>query len=126
MRAMKRGVYSLTYRKSLNGLARKVWHKHFFHKLKENCISAKLLNIVTDFLLQWNQRVALNRQYSIWIATEAGVPQVSIPGPLFFLIYINDLSGGLALNAKLFVDDTSLFSVEENMNKLADELNEPK
>ena len=119
MRAMKREVYFLTYRKSLNGLARKVWHKHFFHKLKENCISAKLLNIVTDFLLQWNQRVALNRQYSIWIATEAGVPQVSIPGPLFFLIYINDLSGGLALNAKLFVDDTSLFSVEENMNKLA-------
>ena len=28
-----------------------------------------------------------------------------------FLIYINDLSEGLSTNAKLFADDTSLFSV---------------
>ena len=66
MRAMKREMYFLTYRKSLIGLARKVWHKRFFHKLKENCISAKLLNIVTDFLHQWNQRVALNRMDCNW------------------------------------------------------------
>ena len=31
--------------------------------------------------------------------------------PLFFLIYINNLSDGLTANHKLFVDDTSLFSV---------------
>ena len=42
---------------------------------------------------------------------EAGVPQGSIPVPLLFLIYLNDLSGNLASNPKLFPDDTSLFSV---------------
>ena len=31
-------------------------------------------------------------------------------GPLFFLIYINDLTDNLNSNVKLFADDTSLFS----------------
>ena len=47
----------------------------------------------------------------------------SILGPLLFLIYINDLSHDLASNAKLFEDDTSLFSVLENMTKSANKLN---
>ena len=64
MRAMKRDVYFLTYRKSLIGLARKVCREGLLHKLKENDILAKLLNAVTDFLYQRKQRVALNGQYS--------------------------------------------------------------
>ena len=34
----------------------------------------------------------------------------SILGPLFLLIYINDLIGNLNSNVKLFADGTSLFS----------------
>ena len=44
-------------------------------------------------------------------------------GPLFFLVYINDLADGLSLNAKLLADNTSLFSVIHNVDTSANELN---
>ena len=40
-----------------------------------------------------------------------GVPQGSVVGPLFFLVYINDLIDDISSDAKLFADDTSLFTV---------------
>ena len=60
---------------------------------------------------------------SSWADVNAGVPQGSILGPLLFLIYINGLADGLSSNAKLFADDTSLFSVVHNANTTAKELN---
>ena len=101
----------------------KVWHKGLLFKLKQNGISGNLLNVITDFLYQRKQRVVLNGQHSSWTNIEAGVPQGSILGPLFFLIYINDLSDGLTSNPKLFADDTSLFSVIHNINSTANDLN---
>ena len=41
----------------------------------------------------------------------------------FFLIYINHLPNGLNSNAKLFADDTSLFSVVHNITDSANLLN---
>ena len=74
-------------------------------------------------MLTESQRVVLNGQMSSWADVNAGVPQGSILGPLLFLIYINDLAVGLSSNAKLFADDTSLFSVVHNDNTIAKELN---
>ena len=100
----------------------KVWHKGIIFKLKQNGISNYLLNILLNFLRNRKQRVMLNRHSSSWTSVNAGVPQGSILGPLIFLIYINDLSD-LSSNAKLFADDTSLFSVVHDMNASAIELN---
>ena len=52
----------------------KVWHKGLIFKLKQNSISDKILNIITDFLSFRKQRVVLNGQASLWVSIEAGVP----------------------------------------------------
>ena len=37
------------------------------------------------------------------------MPQGSILGPLFFILYVNDLNNASILDAILFADDTNLF-----------------
>ena len=101
----------------------KVWHDGIIFKLKQNVISGNLLNLLSNFLRNRKQRVVLNGQTSSWADVNAGVPQGSILGPLLFLIYVNDLADGLSSNAKLFPDDTSLFSVVHDANTTAKELN---
>ena len=101
----------------------KVWHEGLLFKLKENGISGNLLNVIANFLYQRKQRVVLNGQHSSWTNVQAGVPQGSILGPLFFLIYINDLSDGLTSNPKLFAENNSLFSVAQNINSTTNDLN---
>ena len=80
-------------------------------------------NIITEFLSLGKQRVVLNRQNLRLVYTEPGVLQGSILGPLFFLIYINDLSDDLTSNIKLYADDTSLFSIAQNINSTTADLN---
>ena len=51
----------------------------------------------------------------------------SAPGLYFrtfvFSLYINDLAIGLRCNVKLFADDTSLFTVVEDSNTAASDMN---
>ena len=101
----------------------KVWHDGIIFKLTQNGISGSLLKLLRDFLSERRQRVVLNYQASTWANVTAGVPQGSILGPLLFLIYINDLPEGLSTNAKLFADDTSLFSVIHDSQTSANVLN---
>ena len=69
------------------------------------------------------QRVVLNGQSSNWEKITAGFPQGSVLGPLFFLIYINDILSDIENNVKLFADDMSLFSAVHDPNLSAAELN---
>ena len=62
------------------------------------------------------------------VSTHLGImsPQESqrVLGPFLFLIYINDLPNDLSSNCKLFADDTSLFSVVNNIHTSATTLSQ--
>ena len=58
-----------------------------------------------------------------WRKINSGVSQVSVLGPLLFLIYINDLPDGITSICQIFADDNSLFSKVQDINKSANELN---
>ena len=96
----------------------------FCFKLKQHGIYGNLLNIFEDFLRNRKQIVAFNRQISNWKNIYAGVPQVSIMGPLLALVYSNGLAENLSLNLKLFADNNSLFFVECDLNTSANEIND--
>ena len=78
-----------------------VCHEDIAYKLKQNGRIVDLLNILSDFLNNRKERVALNDQAFSWTNVDDGVPQGSIVG---FLI----TSKGLSSKAKVFVD-TALF-----------------
>ena len=80
-------------------------------QLKSSGISGDLLKLIQSFLSGRQQRIVLNGKNSEWHYITAGVPQGSVLGPLFFLVYINDLVDNICSEAKFVADDTSLFKV---------------
>ena len=80
--------------------------------------------LIQDYLANRKQRVVLNGKSSEWATISAGVPQGSVLGPLFFLVYINDLVDNVNCDIKMFADDTSLFSRVDDPVRSALKLNE--
>ena len=92
----------------------RVWHKGLLFKLKQAGINATLLQWLSNYLSDRQQRVLIPGGNSSWLPVEAGVPQGSILGPLLFLIYINDIVVDINSTVQLFADDTSLYLIVDN------------
>ena len=101
----------------------KVWPEGLIYKLRQIYISGYALPLINSFLNNRFHGVILNWQSSNWLPVKADVLQGSILGQLFFLLYINDLSEKITFTVKLFADDTSLFSIVNDPNTFANELN---
>ena len=86
-------------------------------------ITGPPLKLIQSFLNNRLQRVVLNGQNSSWTPVFAGVPQGSVLGSLFFLVYIDDLAEGISSTTELFADDTLLFSVVNNIDEFANQIN---
>ena len=101
----------------------RVWHKGLIYKLRRCGVSGNLLSLIQSFLANRKQRTLLNGKTSEWGNITAGVPQGSILGPIFFLVYINDLADNIKCKVKLFADDTSLFTVVCDTEQAALDMN---
>ena len=76
-------------------------------------------------LIQWFDSYHTNRQQRVTVlgATSAtlpvtsGVPKGSIPGPVLFALYVNDLPDAVKFSqVAMFADDTKLFSTIKTNN----------
>ena len=94
------------------------------YKIQSIGISGTTLKLIESFLSGRYQSVLLNGQASSWSPILTGVPDESILELLFFLIYINDLSHNFSLTAKIFADDTSIFSIVHDIDSSKKQLND--
>ena len=96
----------------------KAFDKGLILKLENLGIRNSLLNWVRSFLVGRNQRVLVEGMASIPTQVKSGVPQGTVLGPLFFLVYTNDISKGLSKGTKikLFADDSLLYRTISSQN----------
>ena len=72
---------------------------------------------IDSYLTSRKQRVYANGTYSSYMAIQQGVPQGSVLGPLFYIIYANDLASIIKhCKVALYADDTVLYMAGNNFN----------
>jgi hypothetical protein len=96
-------------------------HKILVDKLQFYGIDGKFNTLTESYLTNRYQKVKLNKidynnNTSEWVRINCGVPQGVILGPLFFLIYINDLPTLINKdnNIVLYAHDTSVVITDNN------------
>ena len=78
---------------------------------------------ITDYFSNRKQFVLVNESKSCLCSTICSGPQGSILGPLFFILYINDLSNCCYKLCSILFADTKLFIEHKDPNILINQLN---
>ena len=89
-------------------------------KLHKAGVRNSAYNWCVSYMSDRSQKTLANNMTSDSLNITCGVPQGSVLGPLFFLIYINDMQEALRSNIKLYADDTILYQSGVNAHEAAD------
>ena len=122
--AFDRGEFSVGIFLDLSKAFDTVNHVILFDKLEHYGIRGLALDRIRSYFSNRKQYVEYNGHRSLRNEISCGVPQGSILGPLFFLLYINDINNASnLLNLILFADDTNVFMSHKDPNYLSVMLN---
>ena len=104
----------IDYRKAFDLISLKLLIRKLFHYGFNN----DALDLVKCYFTNRKQHIKIQDIFSDEVDIDLGVPQGSVLGPLFFLIFINDLPFIMELLAKLFADDTTFYKAGKDINQL--------
>ena len=100
-----------------------VQHDVLLKKLGMLGLDISVLRWVESYLQGREQRVYANNVYSEFLNITQGVPQGSVLGPLFYILYANDLSTLFKnCDIALYADDTVLYTVNDNFQDSVSDL----
>ena len=88
----------------------KVCHEKLLEKLLILGFGGPLLALLESYLSNRSQRVRIGNSYSRYLETSSGVPQGSVLGPFFFILFINDLPSQLMSKSFGYADDFKIIS----------------
>ena len=116
---IEKGEYALGIYLDLKKAFDTVDHNILLGKLDHYGIRGHSNKFIKSYLSDRSQYTVVNGIISTTQSVETGVPQGSVLGPLFFLIYINDIINSVDdVKTILFADDTSLLYHHKNLNTL--------
>ena len=94
-------------------------HEILCRKLCFYGINSMTLDWCKNYLANRTQTTLANNNRSVPANVSCGVPQGSVLGPLFFILYINDMQNALgSINLSLYADDTVLYVTGKNLGEM--------
>ena len=95
-------------------------HHILLKKLELYFPNSTILKLIESYLSNRSQYVYLNNTNSDSKIIKSGVPQGSVLGPLFFILYINDLPLHLHKDThnNLFADDASIYAIHSDIKNV--------
>ena len=93
-------------------------HYMLIQKLKIYGLQESALSWINSYLSNRHQAVWVDHVYSDFLECKIGVPQGSNLGPLFFLIFFNDLAEEMDNAIDSYADDTTMTARGSTVNEL--------